>query len=131
MDNKYLILFREIARTTEVLAERVMAYDKEKKDEKGEQTAQTMRDDFAKLHDKLSASNLDTNNISRMEWAKILVGAMVISNNLSEEIEQRKKALSGYKIDLIPKLNRIINETKTDEEAITLANELFEISENK
>lgn len=131
MDNKYLILFREIARTTEVLAERVMAYDKEKKDEKGEQTAQTMRDDFAKLHDKLSASNLDTNSISRMEWAKILVGAMVISNNLSEEIEQRKKALSGYKIDLIPKLNRIINETKTDEEAITLANELFEISENK
>lgn len=131
MDNKYLILFREIARTTEVLAERVMAYDKEKKDEKGEQTAQTMRDDYAKLHDKLSASNLDTNSISRMEWAKILVGAMVISNNLSEEIEQRKKALSGYKIDLIPKLNRIINETKTDEEAITLANELFEISENK
>ena len=131
MDNKYLILFREIARTTEVLAERVMAYDKEKKDEKGEQTAQTMRDDFAKLHDKLSASNLDTNSISRMEWAKILVGAMVISNNLNEEIEQRKKALSGYKIDLIPKLNRIINETKTDEEAITLANELFEISENK
>lgn len=131
MDNKYLILFREIARATEVLAERVMAYDKEKKDEKGEQTAQTMRDDFAKLHDKLSASNLDTNSISRMEWAKILVGAMVISNNLSEEIEQRKKALSGYKIDLIPKLNRIINETKTDEEAITLANELFEISENK
>ena len=131
MDNKYLILFREIARTTEVLAERVMAYDKEKNDEKGEQTAQTMRDDFAKLHDKLSASNLDTNSISRMEWAKILVGAMVISNNLSEEIEQRKKALSGYKIDLIPKLNRIINETKTDEEAITLANELFEISENK
>jgi hypothetical protein len=131
MDNKYLILFREIARTTEVLAERVMAYDKEKKDEKGEQTAQTMRDDFAKLHDKLSASNLDTNSISRIEWAKILVGAMVISNNLSEEIEQRKKALSGYKIDLIPKLNRIINETKTDEEAITLANELFEISENK
>ena len=131
MDNKYLILFREIARTTEVLAERVMAYDKEKKDEKGEQTAQTMRDDYAKLHDKLSASNLDTNSISRMEWAKILVGAMVISNNLSEEIEQRKKALSGYKIDLIPKLNRIINETKTDEEAVALANELFEISENK
>lgn len=131
MDNKYLTLFREIARTTEIMAERVMAYDKEQKDEKGEQTAQIMRDDYAKLHDKLAAQNIELSAISRIEWAKILVGAMVISNNLSEEIEQRRKALNGYKIDLIPKLNRIINETKTDEEAKTLANEIFEISEDK
>lgn len=131
MDNKYLTLFREIARNTEIMAERVMAYDKEKKDEKGEKTAQTMRDDFAKLHDKFSAKDFNPNTITRSEWAKILVGAMVISNNLEEEVKKIKNAQRGYKIDLIPKLNRIMEETKTDEEALTLANELFEISENK
>ena len=131
MDNKYLTLFREIARNTEIMAERVMAYDKEKKDEKGEKTAQTMRDDFAKLHDKFAAKDFNPNTITRSEWAKILVGAMVISNNLEEEVKKIKDAQRGYKIDLIPKLNRIMEETKTDEEALTLANELFEISENK
>lgn len=131
MDNKYLTLFREIARNTEIMAERVMAYDKEKKDEKGEKTAQTMRDDFAKLHDKFAAKDFNPNTITRSEWAKILVGAMVISNNLEEEVKKIKNAQRGYKIDLIPKLNRIMEETKTDEEALTLANELFEISENK
>ena len=131
MDNKYLTLFREIARNTEIMAERVMAYDKEKKDEKGEKTAQTMRDDFAKLHDKFAAKNFNPNTITRSEWAKILVGAMVISNNLEEEVKKIKNAQRGYKIDLIPKLNRIMEETKTDEEALTLANELFEISESK
>ena len=131
MDNKYVTLFREIARNTEIMAERVMAYDKEKKDEKGEKTAQTMRDDFAKLHDKFAAKDFNTDTITRSEWAKILVGAMVISNNLEEEVKKIKNAQRGYKIDLIPKLNRIMEETKTDEEALTLANELFEISENK
>lgn len=131
MDNKYLTLFREIARNTEIMAERVMAYDKEKKDEKGEKTAQTMRDDFAKLHDKFAAKDFNPDTITRSEWAKILVGAMVISNNLEEEVKKIKNAQRGYKIDLIPKLNRIMEETKTDEEALTLANELFEISENK
>lgn len=131
MDNKYVTLFREIARNTEIMAERVMAYDKEKKDEKGEKTAQTMRDDFAKLHDKFAAKDFNPDTITRSEWAKILVGAMVISNNLEEEVKKIKNAQRGYKIDLIPKLNRIMEETKTDEEALTLANELFEISENK
>lgn len=131
MDNKYLTLFREIARNTEIMAERVMAYDKEKKDDKGEKTAQTMRDDFAKLHDKFVAKDFNPDTITRSEWAKILVGAMVISNNLEEEIKKIKNAQRGYKIDLIPKLNRIMEETETDEEALTLANELFEISESK
>ena len=131
MDNKYVTLFREIARNTEIMAERVMAYDKEKKDEKGEKTAQTMRDDFAKLHDKFAAKDFNPDTITRSEWAKILVGAMIISNNLEEEVKKIKNAQRGYKIDLIPKLNRIMEETKTDEEALTLANELFEISENK
>lgn len=131
MDNKYLTLFREIARNTEIMAERVMAYDKEKKDDKGEKTAQAMRDDFAKLHDKFAAKDFNPDTITRSEWAKILVGAMVISNNLEEEIKKIKNAQRGYKIDLIPKLNRIMEETETDEEALTLANGLFEISESK
>lgn len=131
MDNRYLILFRELTRSTEVLAERVMAYDKEKNDSKAEKTAQTMHDDFAKLYDKLSEKEFDPNTLTRVEWSKLLVAAMVVSRNLEDQIKGYQKALQGYKIDLVPKLSRIIDETKTDEEATTLANELFEISESK
>ena len=131
MDKRYITLFREIARNTEVMAERVIEYNKEKKDEKGEQTAMSMRNDFAALHDKLAAENLDESSITRAEWAKILVGAMIVVNNVKDQIKAQQKALQGYEIDLVPKLNRILEETKTDEEANNLAKELFEISESK
>lgn len=131
MDKRYITLFREIARNTEVMAERVIEYNKEKKDEKGEQTAMGMRNDFAALHDKLAAENLDESSITRAEWAKILVGAMIVVNNVKDQIKAQQKAIQGYEIDLVPKLNRILEETKTDEEANSLAKELFEISENK
>ena len=130
MDAKYITLFREIIHSTEILAERVIDYNKNKNDEKGAETAQSFRNDYAALYDKLRQDNLDPDTITRAEWIKILVGTMIIVSNLNQQIEASQKALQGYKLDVVPKLNRIIDETKTDEEAKNLANELFQINEN-
>ena len=130
MNEKYLTLFREIVHSTELLAERVVDYNKKKEDTKGAETAETFRNDYAALFDKLRQEGLDPDTITRAEWIRILVGTMIVANNLNEQINASQKALQGYKIDLIPKLNRIIDETKTDEEAKNLANELFQIKEN-
>ena len=130
MDAKYITLFREIIHSTEILAERVIDYNKNKNDEKGAETAPSFRNDYAALYDKLRQDNLDPDTITRAEWIKILVGTMIIVSNLNQQIEASQKALQGYKLDVVPKLNRIIDETKTDEEAKNLANELFQINEN-
>lgn len=131
MNQKYIELFREIAHNTEIMAERVMEYDKQKDDKEGLKTAETMRNDFSNLYDKIRADNFNSKTLTRAEWAKILVGSMIVTNNIEQQLENQRKALQGYKMDLIPKLNRIMEETKTDEEATKLAENLFEISEDK
>lgn len=128
MHEKYLALFREIARATSVLAERVMDYDKEKNDEKGFQTAQQMRDDYLDLVDKLQN---DLPNLERADFARLLVGAVVVTQNMETEIKAREKAMQGYKIDIIPKLERVVNESEETEDAKKLAEEVFNIQEEK
>ena len=126
MHEKYLTLFKELARATEVIAEQVMEYDHQKKDENGEKTATIMRDDFANLNDKLANKDYQ---ITLADYTKLFVAAYVVANNLETKIKNEQIALEGYNTDLVPKLTRITSEAKTDEEAQKLAEELFQVKE--
>lgn len=129
MDKKYIQLFKELCKTMILLAEQVMDYNHSQKDNKGEETAQIMRDDYQKLYDRIEAKDFDSNSLQRADFAKLLVGAVVVMQNLEEQVKQRQKAIQGYKIDLIPKLEKVVNETETTEEALEKAKEIFQISE--
>lgn len=128
MHKKYLELFKELTRATAVAAEQVMDYDKEKNDDKGFETAKTMRDDFEALHEKLAAESFD-GNLTKAEYAKLLVGCYVIVGNLQDRIEALKKAIAGYQSDLVPKLSKII-EAADDVEAQKLADEHLIVETN-
>lgn len=128
MHKKYLELFKELTRATAVAAEQVMDYDKEKNDDKGLETAKTMRDDFEALHGKLAAESFD-GNLTKAEYAKLLVGCYVIVGNLQDRIEALKKAIAGYQSDLVPKLSKII-EAENDAEAQKLADEHLIVETN-
>lgn len=104
-----------------------MEYDRQKSDEKGEKTAQSMRDDYAKLYDKLRGDNVV---LTRSEYAKLLVAAYIVVNNIEDRIKGERKAIEGYKIDIIPKLSRINDETTNDADASTLAEEIFKIQQD-
>ena len=124
MKKEYLNLFKELAHAVELLAEQVMEYDHTNNDDSGEKTAQVMRDDFAALTQKFEAEEV---NLERNDYIKLLTGVYIIVNNLRDKITNLKKTIDGYQTDVGAKLQRIMNETKTDEEANTLANELFSI----
>ena len=126
MHEKYLTLFKELAKAAEVIAEQVMEYDHQKKDENGEKTATIMRNDFADLNDKLANKDYQ---ITLADYAKLFVAAYVVASNLETKIKNEQIALDGYNTDLVPKLTRITSEAKTDEEAQKLAEELFQIKE--
>ena len=128
MHKKYLELFKELTRATAVAAEQVMDYDKEKNDDKGFDTAKTMRDDFEALHEKLTAESFD-GNLTKAEYAKLLFGCYVIVGNLQDRIEALKKAIAGYQSDLVPKLSKII-EAADDAEAQKLADEHLIVETN-
>ena len=124
MDKRYVELFTLIAQTTANIAEQVMEEHKKNNEEKGYQTAETMRNDFLDLHDKLGTNEV----LNKADYARLLVGTIIVTNQLNARIKNEQKALQEYKIDIIPKLDQINNAdaTKTTE----LAEHLFEIKED-
>ena len=126
MHEKYLALFKEIIKASEILAEQVAEYNHNNHDDKGTETAEFMKKDFAELGDRLEKPDY---KITLQDYTKIFVGSYIIANNLQTKIKNEQLALDGYNNDLIPKLKRITTEAKTDDEAATLANEIFQIKE--
>ena len=124
MDKRYIELFTLIAQTTANLAEQVMEEHEKNSEEKGRQTAETMRNDFLNLHDKLGTDEV----LNKADYARLLVGAIIVTNQLNARIENEQKALQGYKIDIIPKLDQINNADAS--ETVELAESLFEIKED-
>lgn len=124
MDKRYIELFTLIAQTTANLAEQVMEEHKKNNEEKGYQTAETMRNDFLNLHDKLGTDEV----LDKADYARLLVGAIIVTNQLDARIKNEQKALQGYKIDIIPKLDQINNADAS--ETTELAESLFEIKED-
>lgn len=124
MDKRYRNLFTLIAQTIANTAEQVMDLHKNNNEEKEYQTAEIMRDDYLNLRDKLEAEQ----DLSKADYARLLVGAIIVTTQLDNKIKSEQKALQGYKIDVIPKLDQINNELD-EEKALQLASQLFEIKE--
>ena len=130
MDKKYVILFKDLAKATAISAESVMDYDRQKDDKKGLETATIMRDDFQALVDIIDKAG-DDYAPTQPEAARLLVGAMIMVNQLQDKINTLRKAMTGYQTDVIPKLKEIVETAGTDDElARKMANEKF-IIENK
>ncbi len=128
MHKKYIELFKELAHATEVASEQVMEYNKTKNDERGYSTAETLRNDFAELYDRMKAEDFDGSTLTKADYARLLVGSYVVVGNLQDRVQALQKAIAGYQSDLVPKLSKVI-EAETDEAAQTAAEEQFQISE--
>lgn len=124
MDKRYIELFTLISQSVANLAEQVMNDHQDKGETKEQETAQIMRDDYISLHDKLIAGE----DLVKADFARLLVGAIIVTNQLDTRIKNEQKALDGYKLDVIPKLDRI-NSTEVDEVS-SLAAELFSIKKS-
>lgn len=107
-----------------------MDYDKEKGDDKGYETAEIMRNDFNELHNKLIADDFN-GTLTKAEYAKLLIGTLIISNNLRDKVAALNKAITGYEKDLAPKLQKIIDDSNSDEEAQKIAEEILIINNNE
>lgn len=128
MDKKYVTLFKELAQATAATAETVMDYDRQKGDERALETATMMRDDFQALADAITEDDYAP---GKNEAARLLVGAMILANQLQDKINALKTAMAGYQTDVIPKLKEIVDNAQNDDEARQMANEKFVIIEKE
>ena len=124
MDKRYKDLFTLITQSVANLAEQVMNLHNKNNEEKEATVAQTMRDDYLDLHDKLEDEN---QSLNKADYARLLVGTIIVTTQLENKIKNEQNALQGYKIDIIPKLDQI-NNTTDDATAVELAENLFKIS---
>jgi hypothetical protein len=105
-----------------------MEYDEKKGDLDAKRTAEIMRDDYASLYNKLNGNQ--EVKLTKSDYAKLLVAAYIVSENINTQLQQLQSTYNNYKTLIIPKLGRINDETKTDEEAQQLAEEIFQITDN-
>ena len=99
MDNRYVKLFTQIAQSIEVIAEQAMEMNHANNDQKGEETAEKMREMYTELHDRMKIENFDSKTLSKADYARILVGATIAAQGIENRIKTEQKALEGYKID--------------------------------
>ena len=102
-----------------------MDYDREKGDEKGLETATTMRDDFQELASRIT----DDYEMTQPDAARLLVAAMIQLNQIQDRINNLKNAMAGYQSDVVPKLQDIVDNAKEEGAAAQMANEKFVIKE--
>jgi hypothetical protein len=122
MNKDYLKLFLELSHSIEAITEKAIEEEKEAKDDKAFKAAISMRKIYMELTNKLQSKNP---TLDRSDYGALLIGAGIMLKNLEEKKAVLDKAISGYKIMLLPKLNRILNETNNDVDAVKLAEKLF------
>lgn len=130
MNKKYIDLFHLICQSAEALAEQALDENTKKNDEAGIRAATIMHDDFMRLSDLFANPGFSSDSLTRADYAKLMVGTYFAVTQINSRIERDKKALNGYQIDVLPKLDQLINFDDKDEEGLKkLASQLFAIEE--
>ena len=122
MNEKYKTLFALIAQNMENIAERAMEDDKAKNDMQGYKTAKEMRSKYARLHDLLTSKTVEYIPVKN-DIIDLYIGANLIAQQIEARVKREQAALQGYKVDLIPKLEKAMKSEDEIEKIFTVQEE--------
>ena len=105
MNEKYKTLFALIAQNMENIAERAMEDDKAKNDMQAYKTAKEMRSKYARLHDLLTSKTVEYIPVKN-DIIDLYIGANIVAQQIEVRVKREQTALQGYRLDLIPKLEK-------------------------
>ena len=122
MNEKYKTLFALIAQNMENIAERAMEDDKAKNNLQAYKTAKEMRSKYARLHDLLTSKTVNY-TLTKNDIIDLYIGANIVAKNLEARIRREQTALQGYRLDLIPKLEKAMENENEIEKIFTIQEE--------
>ena len=122
MNEKYKTLFALIAQNMENIAERAMEDDKAKNDMQAYKTAKEMRSKYARLHDLLTSKTVEYIPVKN-DIIDIYIGANIVAQQIEARIRREQTALQGYRLDLIPKLEKAMKNEDEIEKIFTIQEE--------
>ena len=122
MNEKYKTLFALIAQNMENIAERAMEDDKAKNDMQAYKTAKEMRSKYARLHDLLTSKTVDYTPVKN-DIIDLYIGANLITQQIEARVRREQTAIQGYRLDLIPKLEKAMKNEDEIEKIFTIQEE--------
>ena len=122
MNDKYKYLLSLIAQNMENIAERAMEDDKAKNDMQAYKTAKEMRSKYARLHDLLTSKTVEYTPVKN-DIIDLYIGANIIAQQIEARVKREQAALQGYKLDLIPKLEKAMKNEDEIEKIFTIQEE--------
>ena len=122
MNEKYKTLFALIAQNMENIAERAMEDDKAKNDMQAYKTAKEMRSKYARLHDLLTSKTVEYIPVKN-DIIDLYIGANIVAQQIEARVRREQTALQGYRLDLIPKLEKAMKNEDEIEKIFTIQEE--------
>lgn len=122
MNEKYKTLFALIAQNMENIAERAMEDDKAKNDMQAYKTAKEMRSKYARLHDLLTSKTVEYIPV-KSDIIDLYIAANIVTQQIEARVKREQAALQGYKLDLIPKLEKAMKSEDEIEKIFTVQEE--------
>ena len=122
MNEKYKTLFALIAQNMENIAERAMEDDKAKNDMQAYKTAKEMRSKYARLHDLLTSKTVEYTPVKN-DIIDLYIGANIVAQQIEVRVKREQTALQGYRLDLIPKLEKAMKSEDEIEKIFTIQEE--------
>ena len=122
MNEKYKTLFALIAQNMENIAERAMEDDKAKNDMQAYKTAKEMRSKYARLHDLLTSKTVEYIPVKN-DIIDLYIGANIVAQQIEARVKREQTALQGYRLDLIPKLEKAMKNEDEIEKIFTIQEE--------
>lgn len=122
MNEKYKTLFALIAQNMENIAERAMEDDKAKNDMQAYKTAKEMRSKYARLHDLLTSKTVEYIPVKN-DIIDLYIGANIVAQQIEARVRREQTAIQGYRLDLIPKLEKAMKNEDEIEKIFTIQEE--------
>ena len=122
MNEKYKTLFALIAQNMENIAERAMEDDKAKNDMQAYKTAKEMRSKYARLHDLLTSKTVEYTPVKN-DIIDLYIGANIVAQQIEARVRREQTAIQGYRLDLIPKLEKAMKNEDEIEKIFTIQEE--------
>ena len=122
MNEKYKTLFALIAQNMENIAERAMEDDKAKNDMQAYKIAKEMRSKYARLHDLLTSKTVEYTPVKN-DIIDLYIATNIVAQQIETRVRREQTAIQGYRLDLIPKLEKAMKNEDEIEKIFTIQEE--------
>lgn len=124
MDKHFIDLFAKTAEGAKFISLRVK--DAPQVDKEAQAAAASMANIYQTLEDKIKTN---FSSLTKDDFGRLLIGTAIVLQQAKIHLEAQEKVCKEYEEQILPRLNLIVKNCKTNEEAQESAEKFFQLIE--